>query len=48
VITHLVRTGVLSWNDVARKMSRHPAQILKISGGELKANKVADITIIDS
>jgi dihydroorotase len=47
VTTHLVRTGILSWNDVARKMSSHPARILKIPGGELKANKVADITIID-
>lgn len=47
VSTYLVRTGVLSWNDVARKMSHHPARILKIPGGELKANKVADITIID-
>ncbi|MCX6830602.1 MAG: dihydroorotase [candidate division Zixibacteria bacterium] len=47
VATFLVRPGHLTWNDIARKLSNHPARILKISGGELKANKVADITIID-
>ncbi|MCK4858195.1 MAG: amidohydrolase family protein, partial [candidate division Zixibacteria bacterium] len=34
-------------NDVARKLSYHPAQILKIPGGDLRAGGVADITIID-
>ncbi|TFH62126.1 MAG: dihydroorotase, partial [Candidatus Zixiibacteriota bacterium] len=47
VATFLVRPGHLTWNDIARKLSKHPARILKISGGELKAGKVADITIID-
>jgi dihydroorotase len=47
VATHLVRSGYLKWNDVARKMSHHPARILKLKGGQLKTSRPADITIID-
>lgn len=47
VNTCLIRKGYLSWNDVARKMSKFQAQILKVPGGDLKAGGVADITIVD-
>jgi dihydroorotase len=47
VTTHLVRPGHITWNQVARLLSSFPARRLKLPGGELKAGKVADITIID-
>jgi dihydroorotase len=43
----LVRTEHLSWNELARKLSYNPAQILKLPGGDLKAGGVADLTIVD-
>jgi dihydroorotase len=46
-VTHLVRTEHLSWNELARKLSYNPAQILKLPGGDLKAGGVADLTIVD-
>lgn len=46
-VTHLIRKGHLSWNDLARKMSQNPARILRVAGGNLKRGDVADITILD-
>ncbi len=45
--TFLVKTGKLSWNDVARKLSAHPARIMRLPGGDLLAGGVADITILN-
>ncbi len=46
-VTHLVRKGHLSWNDLTRKLSKHPAEILRVEGGKLKRGSLADITIVD-
>ncbi|MDD4953814.1 MAG: dihydroorotase [Candidatus Omnitrophica bacterium] len=43
--TELVNTGILSWSDLAKKMSSVPAQILGLKKGSLGAGSVADITI---
>jgi dihydroorotase len=47
VNTYLIRKGHLSWNDAVRKLAKHPADILKVAGGDLKAGDVADVTIVD-
>lgn len=44
----LVDKGVLTFSDVVRKMSLTPAEILGISGGNLKPGSPADITVYDS
>lgn len=46
-ITYLYKTGVLSLPEIADKMSRNPAQILGLEGGELKEGGVADILLAD-
>ncbi len=43
----LVEEGVLSLNEVVRKMSFNPAQTMKIGRGTLSVGVDADITIID-
>ncbi len=45
--TYLVKTGVLSLCELARKMSKAPAEILNLEGGELKVGAAADITVVD-
>ncbi len=45
--TNLVKTGVMTLPDLMKKMSRNPAKILGLEGGELKAGEVADIAIAD-
>ncbi len=45
--TYLVKPGHLTWNDLARKMSAHPARILRAPGGDLRAGAIADITIVN-
>lgn len=47
VITHLVRPGHLTWNDVARKLSANPARILRLDGGDLRPGAIADLTIVN-
>jgi dihydroorotase len=47
VLTHLVRTEVLSLNSAIKKMTANPAKILKIRGGDLSVGMPADITIVD-
>ena len=46
-ITNLYRTGVLTLNEIADKMSGAPARILHLDGGEIKEGGVADIMIAD-
>lgn len=45
--TELVRTGILSPNELISKMSTRPAEILGIDRGSLWIGKTADLTIID-
>ena len=46
-ITYLYKTGLLSLNEIADRMSAAPARILKLDGGEIKEGGVADLTIAD-
>ena len=46
-ITYLYRTGALTLSEIADRMSRNPAKILGLEGGELKAGGVADVTLAD-
>lgn len=47
-VTELVSPGVLSWPQMAERMSAAPARIIGLTGkGEIKEGKDADITIID-
>jgi dihydroorotase len=43
----LVSDGVLTLDQLVRKMSTAPARILRIPGGTLKAGARADVTVID-
>ncbi|HHY78326.1 MAG TPA: dihydroorotase [Clostridiales bacterium] len=45
--THLVKSGVLTLNQLVKKMSYNPSKILGIDGGEIKEGSKADIAIID-
>ena len=47
VITYLYKTGVLSLNELADRMSYAPAKILGLDGGEIKEGGVADLTLAD-
>ncbi len=47
VKTYLIDKGYLSWADAIRKMTYNPARILKLAGGTLEDDSVADITIVD-
>lgn len=46
-ITNLVKPGKLTLLDVCRLMSYNPAKLLKIEKGEIKEEKIADLTIFD-
>lgn len=46
-VKYLYKTGVLSLNQLADKMSAAPARILGLDGGELKEGGVADVMIAD-
>lgn len=45
--TYLVKTGVLTLSELCNKMSKIPAEILSLEGGEIKEGGVADLTIVD-
>lgn len=45
--TYLVKTGKLALSELVNRMSKAPAQILNLEGGELKEGAPADITIVD-
>ena len=47
VITKLVNEHGFSYSEAFKKLTSNPAKILNIGGGELKENKIADITIIN-
>lgn len=44
---NLVREGVITMSQMIDKMSRRPAEILKVARGTLSAGAVADVTIFD-
>ncbi|VTS02437.1 dihydroorotase [Tuwongella immobilis] len=46
-VTYLVEPGHLSWSEMIRKMTLVPAGIMSLPRGTLKANAIADVTIID-
>ena len=46
-VTYLYKTGVLSLNELADRMSYAPAKILGLDGGEIKEGGVADLTLAD-
>lgn len=46
-IQYLVKTGVLTINELIRKMSVNPSSILGLNKGNLKINNTADIIIFD-
>jgi len=45
-ITELVHTGLLTWLDLARKMSLEPAKILRIKKGTLSVGTDADLIVL--
>lgn len=45
---NLVREGLISMSDMVLKMSKNPASILKLTGGNLNIGNDADITVIDA
>ncbi|MCX5781502.1 MAG: dihydroorotase [Elusimicrobia bacterium] len=48
VITELVETKVLTWNEAISKLSANPAKIFSLKNrGSIKAGNIADVTIID-
>jgi len=46
-ITYLVNPGVLSWLELAKKLSWNPAKILGIDKGTLTPGKAADVVIVN-
>ncbi|MFO7819136.1 MAG: dihydroorotase [Halanaerobacter sp.] len=47
IVTELIATGVLSWQELVEKLTINPAFILGLEGGRLKEGARADLTIID-
>lgn len=45
--TGLVRSGALTLEELARKMSSNPAHILSLEGGAIAVGAPADLTIVD-
>lgn len=45
--TYLVRSGLMTLSELMLRMSRNPAGILKLEGGEIRVGGVADIAIVD-
>ncbi len=46
-IRALIDSEVLDWPQLIAAMSTRPAQLLGVSGGTLKVDRVADVTLID-
>ncbi|MBQ9729374.1 MAG: dihydroorotase [Clostridia bacterium] len=46
-ITYLYNTGVLTLPELAKRMSKNPAEILNLEGGEIVEGGVADVMIAD-
>jgi dihydroorotase len=47
VITKLVKENKFSYSQAFSKLTANPSKILKLESGELKENKIADITIVN-
>jgi dihydroorotase len=47
VATHLVVPGILSWPTLIDRMSTTPARVFGLTGGTLRRESVADVTIFD-
>lgn len=47
-VTHLVKTGVLTMNQLIEKMSANPADILGLNKGSIAVGRPADVVIIDA
>lgn len=45
--THFILTGELTLGQLLDKMTRKPAQLFKMTGGEISAGLPADLTLID-
>ncbi len=45
--TKLVKTGIITLQNLLSKMSAKPAEIFKIDGGKIEINAIADLTLID-
>jgi dihydroorotase len=45
--TYLVKNGIMTLNDLMKKMSANPAEVLNLDGGEIKEGGVADLAIVD-
>jgi dihydroorotase len=46
-ITHLIKTGKVTWSRFIDAMSTQPARIIGVDAGTLTPGKVADVTVID-
>ncbi len=46
-IKSLIEPGLLTWPQLIEKLTVHPARVLGIDRGTLKAGAVADVTILD-
>jgi dihydroorotase len=47
IIQHLVKPGILTWNQVAEKLGVNPYRILGIPEPKIKTGEMANLTIID-
>jgi dihydroorotase len=47
VVLDLVRAGEISPLELVRRLSTNPARILRVAGGSLSADTVADVVIVD-
>lgn len=47
IIHHLVKPGILTWNQVAEKLSMNPYRILGIPEPKIRNGELANLTIID-
>jgi len=47
-VTELIRSGLLDWPDLVRKVSLNPAKILGLDKGTLTEGKDADLTVVSA
>ena len=45
--TELIETGILSWQEVIKKLTINPASILNLDVGKIEEGQVADLSVID-